>query len=139
MSPLQANTTDIGGAEKAFRQAFDRLKRCMPECLPKGTVDTRNNIAKEAGRDPSALRKPPYPNIISETQVWIGDNHQKAPPSLRQVILSNRKYNRSLENRIVELKTQRDHVCSLLVETNSKILDLSDELTQLRKILLHQK
>ena len=64
----------IGDAEKLFRDAFDRLKRDKPKVLPQGTSVTQNNVAREAGRDPSALRKDRYPRLIREVQKWIEDN-----------------------------------------------------------------
>ena len=45
-----------------------------PTTLPRNTPVTQNNVAKEAGRDPSALRKLRYPRLIREIQKWIEGN-----------------------------------------------------------------
>ena len=42
-------------AELQFYEAFIRLKNNKPNILPKGTKVSQNNVAKEAGVDPSAL------------------------------------------------------------------------------------
>ena len=47
-------------AADQYRDAFERLKLNRPQLLPKGTPVTQNNVAKEAGSDPSALR-----NLVS--------------------------------------------------------------------------
>jgi len=45
-----------------YRAAFERLKNNKPERLPKGTPVSQNNVAKEAGSDPSALKKRAFPS-----------------------------------------------------------------------------
>lgn len=44
-------------AEEIFKQAFDRLKKNVPINVPNGTKVSQNNIAKEAGKHPTALKK----------------------------------------------------------------------------------
>jgi hypothetical protein len=51
----------VGTAEQDFRDAFDRLKRGKPIHLEKGAKVTQNNVAKEADRDPTALKKSRHP------------------------------------------------------------------------------
>lgn len=120
-----STTQPKGGAERAFREAFDRLKRGKPDRLPKGTSVSQNNVAKEAGCDPSALRKARYPSLIAEIQRWVTEHAPDMPQSPRQTILAQRGRNRSLREKIEALKTERDHALSLLVEADSKILHLS--------------
>lgn len=114
-------------AESAFREAFDRLKRGKPDKLPKGTIVSQNNVAKEAGCDPSALRKARFPSLISEIQRWIAEHAPDKPQSPRQTILAQRGRNRSLREKIEGLKAERDNALSLLVEADSKILHLTLE------------
>jgi hypothetical protein len=64
--PLTSDT-----AEVRFRDAFERLKSNRTQILPSGTVVTPNNVAKEAGRDPTALRKTRYPALVREIQTWV--------------------------------------------------------------------
>lgn len=40
-----------------FKNAFNRLKNNNTRILPAGTKVTQNNVSREAGYDPSALKK----------------------------------------------------------------------------------
>ena len=116
----------IGDAEKLFRDAFERLKRDRPTTLPRGTSVTQNNVAKEAGRDPSALRKARYPRLIREIQKWVEDNGN-APrnrASSASLLKGARDKNRQLKERIKELTRQRDTAMARLVIAEESILDL---------------
>src|ERR1700730_8529773 len=92
--------TVVSKAETAFREAFERLKRNRPETLVKNSVVSQNNGAKEAGCDPSALRKSRYPTLVAEIQLWLETNRPQAPLSSRQTLISQRKRKRSLKERI---------------------------------------
>lgn len=117
----------MSNAEHSFRQAFDRLKSGKPELLPMGTAVSQNNVAKEAGCDPSAMRKSRYPKLISEIQTWIDSNEEDRAPSPRQATLAARKKNRTLRDRLEDIQIQRDSLASLLVEADTKIHELSME------------
>jgi len=119
-------------AEMAFREAFERLKKNRPETLSKNSVVSQNNVAKEAGCDPSALRKSRYPGLVAEIQRWLETNRPEAPLSSRQIVISQRKRNRSLKVRIEDIRAQRDSLASLLVEADAKILELTLENARLR-------
>jgi hypothetical protein len=119
--------TVVSRAEVAFRQAFERLKKNRPETLVKDSVVSQNNVAKEAGCDPSALRKSRYPTLVAEIQRWLEANSPQAPLSSRQTLISQRKRNRSLKERVEDMKAQRDSLASLLVEADAKILELTLE------------
>lgn len=119
--------TSRGNAEQAFRDSFERLKLGKPQRMPKGTPVSQNNVAKEAGCDTSALRKTRYPSLIAEIQKWVEEKNVNPAPSPRQKLLAQRSRNRSLQERIAELKAQRDHALSLLVEADAKILELATE------------
>ena len=58
-------------AGEQYRAAFERLKSNKPERLPKGTPVSQNNVAKEAGSDPSALKKARFPLLIAEIQKYV--------------------------------------------------------------------
>jgi hypothetical protein len=116
----------VGDAEKLFRDAFERLKRDKPTTLPCGTPVTQNNVAKEAGRDPSALRKTRYPRLIRAIQKWVEDNGN-APrnrASSASLIRGARDKNRQLKERIEELTRQRDTAMARLVIAEESVLDL---------------
>jgi hypothetical protein len=132
MSSAADSTRPIGRAECAFRDSFERLKKGKPERLPKGTPVSQNNIAKEAGCDPSALKKARFPSLISEIQRWIKQQSEVAPPSPRQAALAQRHRNRSLKEQIEALKNERDHALSLLVEADTKIVELMLENLELK-------
>jgi len=116
----------IGDAEKLFRDAFERLKRDKPITLPRGTSVTQNNVAREAGRDPSALRKARYPRLIREIQKWIEDNGNvpRNRASSASLLKGARDKNRQLKERIEELTRQRDTAMARLVIAEESILDL---------------
>ena len=116
----------VGDAEKLFRDAFDRLKQDKPIRLPRGTPVSQNNVAKEAARDPSALRKSRYPRLIREIQKWIEDNGStpRARGSSASLIKGARDKNRHLQARIEELTKQRDKAMARLVVAEESILDL---------------
>lgn len=125
----------MGRAEKAFREAFDRLKQDKPEKVPKGSKVSQNNVAKEAGLDSSALKKSRFPSLVAEIQRWIEVYAPEMPISPRQTLLAQRERNRSLRERIEALKAERDHALSLLLEADARILDLSMENARLTAIL----
>lgn len=115
----------VGDAEKLFRDAFERLKCNKPTTLPRNTPVTQNNVAKEAGRDPSALRKSRYPRLIREIQKWIEDNGN-APrnrASHASLIKGARDKNRQLKSRFEEITQQRDKAMARLVISEEFILD----------------
>lgn len=132
MSSAPNNTRIVRRAEQGFRDAFARLKSNQPVRLAKGTVLSQNNIAKEAGCDPSALKKARYPALVAEIQAWLHDNPIVPCKSQTRTIAGQRNKNRSQKLRIDEVTAQRDHAMSLLVEADAKILELVQENTRLR-------
>lgn len=56
-------------AEKNFRMAFERLKSGKTTRLPEGAQISQNNVAREAGYDPSALKKARFPTLVYEIQI----------------------------------------------------------------------
>lgn len=124
-----------GKAETAFRAAFQRLKANTPSVLPKGTAVTQNNVAREAGVDPSALKKNRFPLLIIEIKCWINENTRQPHNSPRQQIVSSRSRIRELQQKLELLKIQRDHALSLLVDADNLIVDLTLENSRLKKQL----
>lgn len=122
----------MGKAEQAFRDAFERLKKDAPIRIAKGLTLSQNLVAKEAGTDPSALKKARFPSLVAEIQRWVANNEKPATASKRQSELRQREKNRSLRDQINDLKTQRDAVCSRLLEADAKILELTLELEKFR-------
>lgn len=112
-------------AEVNFREAFERLKAGVPKVLPAGTLVSQNNVAKEAGCDPSALRKARFPDLVEEIQAYLAANSQERPSSERQRLLKARQLSRSKSETIANLKAQRDDAVSRLVEADEVIGSLS--------------
>lgn len=110
-------------AEQSFYAAFSRLKSDTPQILHKGTVVSQNNVAREAGCDPSALRKSRYPSLVRDIQQWVSENSD-LPQSDRQATIKRRKQNRSLRDEINEIKKERDNAMSLLLEADARIFEL---------------
>lgn len=132
MSSTIANDPSMGRAESAFRAAFERLKANTPQLLAKNTPVTQNNVAREAGLDPSALKKARFPSLVAEIQNWIGEHGSSKPQSAKQELLSQRSRSRDLRQRLEDMKTQRDHALSLLVEADAYILSLLTEIDNLK-------
>ncbi len=112
-------------AETNFREAFERLKSGVPKILPAGTMVSQNNVAKEAGCDPSALRKGRFPGLIEEIQAYLATPDLERPTSERQRLLKARQVSRSKTQTIASLKAQRDDAVSRLVEADEFISRLT--------------
>jgi septal ring factor EnvC (AmiA/AmiB activator) len=123
-------------AEAAYRAAYERLRLGKPERLPEGTLVSQNNVAKEAGCDPSALKKSRFPSLIADIQRYVSEHSRELPPTRRQTQQAQRKRNRNFRNRIDEILQQRDQVASMLNEANATILELGDRIAELEAKLL---
>ena len=117
-------------AELQFYEAFIRLKENKPVNVTKGTSVTQNNVAKEAGVDPSALRKSRYPELIKEIQAWVELNDQKQISKKQARKKSNSKVI-ELQQRIEMLVAQRDQATSKLLAAQLKIIELTNKINRL--------
>lgn len=115
-------------AEDQFREAFARLKSGAPLRLTAGTLVSQNNVAKEAGCDPSALRKSRYPELINEIQAYVDAHKDERPPSTRQEVLKKRRNNRSIRQAKISSDLQRDQLASQILSANAQIVELSRKL-----------
>lgn len=123
----------MGRAETQFRSAFERLKAGKPQLLPRGSRVSQNNVAREAGVKPSALRSKRFPVLTEEIERWIKANeHQAIPETPRQKILVQRARNRGLKEQLADLILQRDDAISKLTIAEARIVDLTMELLMLR-------
>lgn len=126
-----ADNNKAGGAEKAFREAFHRLVENRPERLPLGTAVSQNAVAKEAGRDPSALKKSRYPTVVAEIQDWNRDN-RKLPTSRELGSRGSQTRSRRSQVQVSEdVKRQRDLLASKLVEASALIVELTEKISDL--------
>ncbi len=135
MSSVQAKQT----AEQRFRAAFDRLKQGSPEVLARTAAVSQNNVAKEANCDPSALRKSRFPSLVAEIQHYVEMHKGDVPDSERQQMLKRRRSNRKTKDLINDLRQQRDVAAGLLLEANTLIVELHEQLTDANKKLNEYK
>lgn len=119
-------------AEQRFRDAFERLKLGVPQVLPKGTPVSQNNVAKEAGCDPSALRKARFPLLILSIQEWVESQKSTQQPTERQRLLKQRGKNRDMRETIADLKKQRDIAAGLLADADLRIVELTEKLADVQ-------
>jgi len=94
-----------------------------PQRLPKGSRVSQINVAREAGHDPSALKKARFPVLVMEIQNWAEEHISDAPPSPRQMLLARRSRARDLRSRIEAPENQRDDALDLLVQAEARIVD----------------
>jgi len=113
-------------AEQRFRAAFERLKANQPQVLQRGTPVSQNNVAKEAGTDPTALRKQRYPALILEIQAYveIADRERTIQKERRS---RQRQRREDLQATVRRLQDQRDHAQSQLSSAHRAVLELLQE------------
>ncbi|MDN4054205.1 hypothetical protein QPK32_14055 [Massilia sp. YIM B02763] len=122
------------GAEDRFRKAFERLKINEPKMLRLGTPVTQNNVAREAGCDPSALKKARFPALVREIQAYI-ELHPEAENAKNQKIKKKRAANRTLKERLDDTVNQRDQAQSIIASAGMRILELLEKINLLEKEL----
>ena len=123
-------SSEIETAEQRFQLAFERLKAGNPQLLPRGTPVSQNNVAKEAGTDPSALRKARYPALIRAIQAWVELNDQSK--SLQQKRQTQKRAKEDLKTQLKQMESQRNFAQSQLVSAHRLVLELMQENAQLR-------
>ena len=132
---MDVELTARRSAADQYREAFERLKLNKPQLLTKGTPVTQNNVAKEAGSDPSALKKSRFPSLIAEIKTYIEQHAEERPRSLNQINHLARRKSRALRDRIEQVARQRDQLASLLSEADAKIIELYDRIAELERQL----
>jgi polyhydroxyalkanoate synthesis regulator phasin len=118
-------------AEARFRQAFDRLKAGNPRVLDRGAPVSQNNVAREAGCDPTALKKKRYPELVNDIQTHIKakeDGAQSAAPSKQRARKTD-------QQKLEDMTRQRDQAQSILASANMRILELTEQVQDLQRRL----
>ena len=117
-------------AEQRYRAAFLRLKEGTPTVLPRGTPVSQNNVAKEAGTDPSALKLARYPELIADIQAWveIQDANKAAE---REKRAAKRRDREDVNAKLERMTKERDCAQSELVSAHHIILELLQDKAQL--------
>ena len=118
-------------AEQRFRQAFERLKANEPKLLKTGTPVSQNSVAKEAGCDPSALRKSRFPSLVREIKAYV-ELHKDDVQSIRQTTLKQRAIRQKQRDILADVIRQRDVALSQIASANRRMVELSEEVKMLR-------
>ena len=118
-------------AEDDLRAAFERLKLGNTKILAPRSPVTQNNVAREAGKDPSAFKKSRYPTLILEIQAYVASRSSSAGKAKQQKIIRSRKEARSLRQQLEDTRKERDLAYSLLVGADQTILELHGRISDL--------
>lgn len=130
---MLSQSVETVSAEDRFRQAFERLKAGEPKLLKLGTPVTQNNVAREAGCDPSALKKARFPGLVRQIQAHIKLHHDDSSVTSKKT--KSRAANRSMQERLDDAMRQRDQAQSILASANMRIIELSEEVQSLQRQL----
>lgn len=121
-------------AEQRFRDAFERLKAGKPTIVSSHSEISQNNVAREAGLDPSALKKSRFPHLVAELQEWVrGNSSTKSKRTLNSARARARR--RTDREMIKDLRQQRDQAASALLSADLMIIQLQKEIQQLKSQL----
>ncbi len=117
-------------AEKALREAFERLKSNTPKILPKGSKISNTNIAKEAGiQSRSALRKDRYPILCLEIDEYkIKEKQEKEAKNN-----SAKRKVRTLKQRLRDAELQAERLQNICDAQQELIEHLRDEISDFQK------
>ena len=83
----------------------------------------------------STLKKSRFPCLIEEIQKYIEEHKNVNYKTEYQIKLLSRRKNRNLKERLEEIIKQRDHLASLLVEADTTILELHNQVAALERKL----
>lgn len=120
-------------AENLFRAAYERLKANKPINLPMDAPVTQNNVAKEAGRHPTGLKKERYPILVLEIQDYL--KQQEIDSSVINKKKKLRKQ-RAIEERLADCQKQRSKLASICEAQTQLIEDLMDEIDDYKNRVL---
>ena len=119
----------MSNAETVLREAFERLKTNNPINVPKNTRVSQNNVAKEAGKHPTALKKDRFPMLVLEIQDYLKQQEIDAEVIYKKKQLRKQ---RSIEEKMADCKKQKDKLASICEAQFSLIEDLKDQITDLK-------
>ncbi len=116
-------------AVELFRDALKRLQDGEPINLPPGSPVTAANVAKEAGKSPSALRPDRYPELIQEIK-----SRKELERRVKKYETSGKRgRRRRLEVRLDDCEKQRDRLQSICHAQQELIDELHDTIQQLEQ------
>lgn len=117
-------------AEAEYRQAFKRIVDGKTVRVDKMASPTLANIAREAGKDPSALKKSRYPSFIGEVELFnemACSVRGGADRSLSAQLQAARQENKRLREDYELLSAERDQSHSRVLNLQQAIVELSSE------------
>lgn len=125
---MSLKETDQKRASDQFEEAFDRLLHGESRNLPSGAPVNLSNVAKEAGKSPSALRRDRYPDLIQRIKL-----HMASEKEVEKFSAPARKRNRSrrIEQRLADCSKERDRLQSICHSQQTLIDELRDEIHRL--------
>lgn len=115
-------------AVELFIEAFQRLKNNEPINIPLGSAVTQNNVAREAGRDPSALRADRYPELLQQIQAYVASKDEQK----KEIKKSFKNRSRNSEERMLDFKKERDRLLSICHSQQNLIEELMDTIEKLK-------
>lgn len=122
------SSTNKKTALELFSEAFERLKQNKSVNIPIGSPVTQNNVAREAGRDPSALRTERYPELLQKIQTYIHSSKEQIERSGK----SSKNRSRNIEKRLRDCMKQREQLLSIYHSQQIYIEELLDEISRLK-------
>lgn len=114
-------------AEIEYRKAFRRVIEGKALRVDKMASPNLASIAREAGKDPSALKKSRYPIFISEVESFnnnVSSAGERIDRSLSAQLKSARSENKKLRECYEQLTIERD-------ESHSRVLNLQLALVEM--------
>ncbi|KIY40750.1 hypothetical protein TZ03_11455 [Pseudomonas sp. 10-1B] len=114
-------------AEFEYRKAFRRIVEGKALRVGKMAPPNLANIAREAGKDPSALKKSRYPIFISEVESFnnnVNSAGERIDRSLSTQLKAARSENKKLRESYEQLTIERD-------ESHSRVLNLQLALVEM--------
>lgn len=135
MSSSSEIQEEFENAEASFRAAFVRLVDGCPRRLPIGTPVTQNNVAREAGRDPSAFKKKRYPALIRQIQEYLARVAETAPAaeSCRPETGATLQMPVPRPDEAIRLREERDSLLVQLLAAKQRIFEQWQRIQRLER------
>ncbi|MBH1494018.1 hypothetical protein JY423_02140 [Stenotrophomonas maltophilia] len=111
-------------AESKFRAALARIIDGSALNVERNAQITQNNVAREAGVDPSALRASRYPALVMEIRDLAGMARADVGSMGHKPHRPRSEERRNEKQRYQDMKRQRDHAAALLASADSEVLRL---------------
>lgn len=118
-------------AEQEYRDAWQRIKEGKPIRIPVGSPATLANIAREAGKDPSALKRSRFPSLVHEIEIdnqLIAELPAYVDRSLSSQLKGARNENRRILLDMDVLRAERDALKSQVLNLQLALLERSQQL-----------